>query len=91
MTENEIRSSITNKINQGQLKSSLYDEFKKEINVDALRNILASRPSYELWKKYKKAHLVLLIIWGFYMLLELLGIFDLMVIFDMKIFRQIDL
>ena len=86
MTEQEIKSEITEKLNQGTSKSILYNEFKGEIKDESLRKILASRPSYELKLKFKKAHLMLSIIWGFFILLELIGIIDLIVSFDIKYF-----
>lgn len=87
MTEQEIKSEITEKLNQGTSKSILYNEFKGKIKDESLRKILASRPSYELKLKFKKAHLMLSIIWGgFFILLELIGIIDLIVSFDIKYF-----
>tara|TARA_R110001592_G_scaffold101439_1_gene287096 strand:- start:89 stop:643 length:555 start_codon:yes stop_codon:yes gene_type:complete len=86
MTEQEIKSEITEKLNQGTAKSILYNQFKDKINDESLRKILASRPSYELKLKFKKAHLILSIIWGLFILLELSGILDLIVSFDIKFF-----
>ena len=86
MTEKEIKSEITEKLNQGTSKLILYNEFKDKIADESLRKILASRPSYELKLKFKKAHLILSIIWGFFILLELIGIIDLIVSFDIKYF-----
>jgi hypothetical protein len=84
MTEKEVKSEITEKLNQGTSKSILYNEFNGEIKNESLRKILASRPSYGLKLKYKRTHLILSIIWGFFILLELIGILDLIVIFDLK-------
>ena len=86
MTEKEIRSEIIEKIKHGTSKSDLHDQYKDVINDKTLRGILASRPSYKLLQKYKKVHLYLSIIWGLFILLELSGIFDLMVDFDVKFF-----
>lgn len=86
MTEQEIKSEITEKLNQGTSKSILYNEFKDKIKDESLRKILASRPSYDLKQKFKKPHLILSIIWGFFILLELIGILDLIVSFDIKYF-----
>ncbi|WAC03505.1 hypothetical protein N7U66_08490 [Lacinutrix neustonica] len=86
MTEQEIKSEITEKLNQGTSKSSLYNQFKDKIKDESLRKILASRPSYELKLKFKKAHLILSIIWGFFILLELIGILNLIVSFNIKVF-----
>ncbi len=86
MTEQEIKSEITENINQGASKSILYNQFKDKIKDESLRKILASRPSYELKLKFKKTHLILSIIWGFFILLELIGIIDLIVSFDIKFF-----
>lgn len=86
MTEKEIKSEITEKLNEGISKSILYNEFKGEINDESLRKILASRPSYEQKLKFKKSHLILSIIWGFFILLELIGLLDLIVSFDLKFF-----
>lgn len=85
MTEKEIKSEINEKLNQGTSKSVLYEQFKDEINVESLRKFLAARPSFEQRLKFKKAHVFLSIIWGIFILLELLGIFDLVVSFDIKI------
>jgi hypothetical protein len=84
MSEQEIKSEIIEKLNQGTSKSILYNEFKDKINDESLRKILASRPSYEL--KFKKAHLIISIIWGFFILLELIGTLDLIVSFSIKYF-----
>ena len=89
MTEKDVRLEITKKISQGELKSSLYEQFKEEINDEALRKILASRPSYELWKKYKTVHLVLSIIWGFFILFEVFGILNLVISFEIKVLVSI--
>ncbi|MEP5935354.1 MAG: hypothetical protein ABJ218_09560 [Winogradskyella arenosi] len=86
MTEQDIKSEITEKLNQGASKSALYHEFNHKIKEESLRNFLASRPSYELKLKYKKYHLALSIIWGFYMVLELIGLLDLIISFDLKHF-----
>jgi hypothetical protein len=84
MKEKEIKFEIFKNLNEGASKSELYNQFKKETKDENLRNILASRPSYELRKKFKTAHILLSIIWGFFILLELLGIIDLIVDFDIK-------
>jgi hypothetical protein len=84
MTEKEITSLITKNLNDGALKSNLYDQFKDEIKDKTLRKILAFKPSYEHKQKFKKMHLVLSIIWGLFILLELFGIIDLVVSFDIK-------
>ena len=39
MTEKEIKSEITEKLNQGTSKSVLYDQFKDEIKDESLRKI----------------------------------------------------
>lgn len=85
MTEKEIKSEINKKLNQGTSKSVLYEQFKDEIKEESLRKFLAARPSFELRLKFKKSHWMLSIIWGIFILLELLGIFDLVVSFDIKI------
>ncbi len=84
MTEQKIKSEISEKLNQGTSKSVLYNQFKDEIKDESLRKILASRPSYELKLKFKKTHLMLSIIWGFFILVELLGLLDFIVAFDLK-------
>ena len=86
MTEKDIKSEITTKLNQGISKSNLYNEFKGKLNDESLRKIIASRPSYEQKLKFKTSHLILSIIWGFFILLELIGIVDLIVSFDFKFF-----
>ncbi|RAJ11899.1 hypothetical protein [Olleya aquimaris] len=86
MTEQDIKSVITEKLNQGISKSILYNEFKDKIKEESLRKFLASRPTYELKLKFKKSHLILSIIWGFFILLELFGILDLIIFFDIKYF-----
>jgi hypothetical protein len=86
MTEKEIESKITEKLNQGISKSILYNQFKGEIKDASLRKILASRPSYESKLKFKKMHLILSIIWLLFILLELIGILDLIASFDIKFF-----
>lgn len=85
MTEQEIKSAIIEEINQGTSKSILYNQFKDEIKDETLRKILASRPSYQLKLKFKKMHLILSIIWGLFILLELIGILGLIISFDIKI------
>ncbi len=57
MSEQEIKSEITKKLNQGYSKTFLYNYFKDKIKDESLRKILASRPSYELKLKFKKMHL----------------------------------
>lgn len=84
MTEKEIKSEINEKLNQGTSKSILYDQFKNEINDELLRKFLAYRPSYELKLKFKKMHLILSIIWGIFILLEIIGLLDVFVSFDIK-------
>ena len=86
MTEKEIISEINKEIRLGKPKSSLYDQFKDEIKDETLRKNLASRPSNELRQKHKKAHLFISLIWGFFILFELAGIYDLIVAFDFKVF-----
>lgn len=86
MTEKELRSEISKKINSGISKSAIYNEFKGEIKDESLRKILASRPSHELKLKFKKTHQILSIIWFLFILLELIGILDLIVDFDLKFF-----
>lgn len=85
MTEQKIKSEIAKKLNQGVSKSTLYNQFKDEINDESLRKILASRPSYDLKLKFKTSHLILSIIWAFFILVELLGLVDLTVSFDIKL------
>ncbi|WP_178985685.1 hypothetical protein [Winogradskyella helgolandensis] len=82
MNEKDIRKQITKDISDGAIKSALYNQYKDKIDDKNLRNILASRPSYELWKKFKNSHVVLSLIWGFYLLFELIGIFELMIEFN---------
>ncbi|WP_299126214.1 hypothetical protein [uncultured Winogradskyella sp.] len=89
MTEKEIRLEITKRISQGESKSSLYEYYKTEIKDETLRSILATRPSYEHWKKFKVAHLMLSLIWGVFILFELTGIFDLMMSFDIKLLASL--
>lgn len=89
MTEKEIKSEITEKLNQGAEKSVLYNEFKGKIKDESLRKILASRPSHELKLKFKNTHMILSIIWGVFILLELIGILDLIVNFDWKFFLSL--
>ncbi len=86
MTEKEIKTEVTKKLNQGASKSVVYNEYKGEINDESLRKILASRPSKELKLTFKKTHLVLSIIWGFFILLELIGVLDLIANFDLAFF-----
>ena len=45
MTEQEIKSEITEQLNQGTSKSILYYQFKDKIKDEPLRKILVSRPS----------------------------------------------
>ena len=54
MTEKELISNITKKINQGTEKSIIYNQFKDEIKDETLIKILASVPSYKLRQKFKK-------------------------------------
>ncbi|MBU2929994.1 hypothetical protein [Winogradskyella psychrotolerans] len=82
MNEKDIRKLITKEISEGAVKSVLYNQYKDKIDDENLRNILASRPSYELWKEFKNSHVVLSLIWGFYLLFELIGIFELMNAFN---------
>lgn len=84
MTEKALKSEIIDKINQGTSKSELFDQYKDNVEEKSLRIILASRPSYELKQKFKKEHLILSIIWGLFILLELIGILDSIVSFDLK-------
>lgn len=86
MTEKEIESQITEKINQGTEKSILYKQFKDVIKDEKLRRILASIPSYESRQRFKKMHISLSVIWGLFILLELGGILDLAVRFDILYF-----
>ena len=86
MAEKAIKLEILKKLYEGTSKSDLYNEYKEEIKDDTLRKVLASKPSNELRKKFKTAHLFLSIIWGIFILLELLGILDLIVDFDIKFF-----
>ena len=89
MTEKELKSEITKKIQQGTSKSDLYDQFKDNSEDEALRKILASKPSFELRMKFKRTHLFLSIIWGSFILLELFSVLDLIVNFDLKLFISI--
>lgn len=84
MTIKEAKAEIITKINKGISKSDLYAQFKDDINDRTLRKLLASRPSYTLKKKYKNTYILLFIIWGLFILLELLGIFDLIMSFNIK-------
>ena len=81
MTEKEIKKDIINAISQGALKFELYQKYETEIDDENLRGILASRPSYKNWKRFKKTHLLLSLIWGFYLFFELFNIFELAVFF----------
>jgi len=85
MTEKEIKKNIINAISQGALKFELYQKYETEIDDENLRAILAFRPSYENWKRFKKMHLILSLIWGFYLFFELFNIFELAVFFSLKI------
>ncbi len=86
MINKDIKSEITEKLNQGTSKPDLYDQFKDRVDSKSLKRFLASRPSYELKLKFKKMHLFLSIIWGLFILLELIGTLDLIVSFDIKFF-----
>ncbi|WP_029036681.1 hypothetical protein [Salinimicrobium xinjiangense] len=86
MKDKHIKSEIHEKLNQGISKADLYDQFKNIIDDQSLKKILASRPSYELRLKFKRTHLILSIIWIFFILIELLGAFDLIVSFDLRFF-----
>jgi hypothetical protein len=84
LSNKEIKSEIINRLSQGDLKSELYEQYQGGVNEESLRTILASRPSYLLWQKFKRKHLVLSLIWGFFIFFELLGIFELLIKFDIK-------
>ena len=86
MIDKKIKSKINKRLNQGDSKSYIYDQFKDELKDESLRKYLASRPPYDLRLKFKKMHLILSIIWGFFLLFELVGILDLIVSFDIKYF-----
>ncbi|SDI23032.1 hypothetical protein [Winogradskyella thalassocola] len=82
MNNKDIRKQITKEISEGAGKSALYNQYKDQLNDENLRAMLASRPSFKLWKRYKNVHLILSLIWGFYILVELIGIFELMIAFN---------
>lgn len=84
MTEKALKSKIIDEINQGTSKSKLFEHYKDHFEQESLRKILASRPSYELKQKFKTKHLVVSIIWGLFIVLELIGLLDLMLSFDLK-------
>lgn len=84
MTEKELKNVIIKQLHEGSTKSQLYEQYKHTTKDETLRKILASRPSKALRQKYKTAHLLLSVVWGIFILLELLGILDLFVNFDIK-------
>lgn len=86
MINKEIKSEINEKLNQGSSKSDLYDQFRDKVDHESLKKYLASRPSYELKLKFKRMHLILSIIWGLFILLEMIGILDLIASFDLTYF-----
>ncbi|EPR73620.1 hypothetical protein ADIWIN_1257 [Winogradskyella psychrotolerans RS-3] len=86
MTEKDIKREIVNKISQGDSKTVIYNNYKDRMDDENLRRFLATRPSYILWKKFKKSHLLLSIIWAFYLLFELIVIFDLLIQFNIVTF-----
>lgn len=82
MTRARIKDEITKKLNEGVTKSKVYDLFKDEVEEQALRKILAAKPSFEHRQKFKRMHIALSIIWGLFLLLELVSIVDLTIAFD---------
>lgn len=84
MTEKQLKTEITRRIRQGSAKSDLYKEFKEAIDDNVLRKILASRPSFELGKKFKPIHMIVCVIWVLFLALELLGSLDLISNFEIK-------
>ncbi|WP_179335061.1 hypothetical protein [Winogradskyella costae] len=86
MTEKDFKREIVNKISQGDSKSLIYNEYKDKMDTENLRRFLANRPSYDLWKKFKKRHLLLSVIWAFYLFFELMSIFDLLEQFNIMTF-----
>jgi len=84
MTEKELKNEIIKQLHEGHTKLELYEHYKDTTKDETLRKILTSRPSAELRQKFKTTHLLLSIVWGIFILLELLGIIDLFVNFDIK-------
>tara|TARA_R110002033_G_scaffold3561_2_gene19686 strand:- start:18993 stop:19544 length:552 start_codon:yes stop_codon:yes gene_type:complete len=85
LSNKEIKSEIIKRLSQGDLKSELFDQYKDDVNEDVIRTILASRPSYLLWQKFKRKHLLLSLIWGFFIFFELFRILELVIEFNIEI------
>ena len=83
MTEKHLKYLIKKRIGEGTSKSDLYEEFKDESDNTILRKVLASRPSYDLSVKFKTSYWIVNSIWIFFILIETLGLLELL--FDFRV------
>lgn len=84
MRDKKIKTEVILKIKQGVSKLDIYEQLKDSVDDDKLRNIIASRPTVEQMNKFKTAQLFVCVIWGIFIILELFGILDLIINFDIK-------
>lgn len=82
MFESELRSELLKKMSLGQSKHELYEFYKGEYREEKLRATLASIPSTELRKRYRIKFMILSLIWGVFVILELLSILELLLGFN---------
>ncbi|MFT6981283.1 MAG: hypothetical protein ACJAUD_000046 [Crocinitomicaceae bacterium] len=84
MTIKQLNSQIIKGIRSGASKSELYEEFKEEVDLETLRKALASQPSLELRNYFKFYHRLVSFIVGFFILFELLGLYEFFIDFRIE-------
>jgi len=80
------KKEILDRLKNGLDKRTIYHEFQDKMDDAHLRRILASRPSNNTATKFRILHKILSWIWVLFVLSELLGIVNLVINFDVKIF-----
>jgi hypothetical protein len=85
MNEKTLKSEIHRGLKNGKSKSELYEEYSHTMDDNLLRRILASRPSHEVKNKFRLLHKTICWIWISIFALELLGSFEPLLNFDIKV------
>ena len=66
-------------------KNDVYEKYSQTMDDNILRRVLASIPSPDTNRKYRVLHKFICWIWILVFAIELLGLFDLLVKFDVKL------
>ncbi len=80
-----LKREILENLKNGKSKTEIYEELSPTADDKELRRILASRPSPNTNKRLRIIHKLVCWIWIFIFLVEILGLFDLFVNFDIKV------